>query len=113
MAKRTQDKRYVYPVQLDEPELEALSTITQSLNISKSEAIRDAVRNYAEQLKGVEVVRIREISRAQARKEILELLDMKDRAWASDIADELRLDIFLVNSILESLWSEKRVEPAD
>ena len=112
MATTKQVKRYVYPVQLDETELEALDTIAERLHLSKAEAIRDAVRNYAEQLKGIEVVKLREISRSQARKEILEFLDKRDRAWASEIADALRLDISLVNNILEGLWSEKRVEPA-
>jgi hypothetical protein len=111
MAITKQVKRYVYPVQLDETELDALDTITHRLRVSKSEAIRDAVRNYAEQLKGTEVVKIRQVSRSQARKEILELLEKKDRAWASDIADALRLDVSLVNRILEDLWSEKKVEP--
>jgi hypothetical protein len=101
----------VYPVQLDNAELEALETITDNLHISKSEAIRDSVRNYAEQVKGLEVIKIREISRSQGRKEILEFLDEHDRAWASNIADELRLDLSFVNSILEELWGEKRVEP--
>jgi DNA-binding MarR family transcriptional regulator len=59
----------------------------------------------------VEVVKIREISRSQARKEILEFLDREDKAWSSDIADGLRLDISLVNRILEELWGEKKVEP--
>jgi hypothetical protein len=113
MTATKQVKRYVYPVQLDESELKALDIITARLNLSKSEAIRDAVRNYAEQLKGIEVIKIREISRSQARREILEFLEGKDRAWASEIADALRLDIPFVNSILEGLWSEKRVEPTD
>jgi len=111
MATTKQIKRYVYPVQLDETELEALNAVIYRLHISKSEAIREAVRNYAEQLKGMEVVKLRQVSRSQARKEILEFLDKRDRAWASEIADALRLDITLVNNILEGLWSEKRVEP--
>jgi len=106
-----QAKRYVYPVQLDEEELEALNKIVERLGSSKSEAIREAIRNYAEQLRGVEVIKAREVSRAQARKEILEFLDKNDRAWASDIADSLRIDLSLVNSILEELWREERVEP--
>jgi hypothetical protein len=113
MTATKQLKRYVYPVQLDETELEALDAITKRLNVSKSEAIRDAVRNYAEQVKGIEVVKLREISRAQARKEVLEFLESRDRAWASEIADALRLDITLVNRVLEGLWSEKQVEPTD
>jgi hypothetical protein len=104
-------KRYVYPVQLDGADLENLETITENLHISKSQAIRDSVRNYAEQVKGLEVIKIREIPRSQGKKEILEFLDEHDRAWASKIADELRLDLSFVNSVLEELWSEKRVEP--
>ena len=58
-----------------------------------------------------EVMRIREVSRSQARKEILEFLQRNDRAWSSEIADSLRIDLSIVNSVLEELWSEKRVEP--
>ena len=113
MATTRQVKRYVYPVQLDERELEALDIIADRMHLPKSEAIRDAIRNYAEQLKGMEIVKIRDLSKAQARKEILEFLDKNERAWASDIADALRLDLSVVNKTLEDLWSEKRVEPAD
>jgi len=111
MATTKQIKRYVYPVQLDEDELESLNAITEMLSIHKSEAIREAIKNYAEQLKGVQVVKIRDLPKPQARKEILEFLQKRDRAWASEIADSLRLDMTMVNRILEELWSEKRVEP--
>ena len=111
MATTKQVKRYVYPVQLDDEELEALDTIVERLHSSKSEAIREAIRNYADQLHGLEIIRIREVSRSQARKEILEFLQKNDRAWSSEIADSLRIDLLVVNSVLEELWSEKRVEP--
>jgi metal-responsive CopG/Arc/MetJ family transcriptional regulator len=111
LATTKQIKRYVYPVQLDEEELEALDTIVEKLHSSKSEAIREAIRNYADQLRGAEVMKIREVSRGKARKEILEYLERNDRAWSSEMADLLRLDLTLVNSILEELWSEKRVKP--
>jgi len=106
-----QVKRYVYPVQLDEEELEALDTIVERLHGSKSEAIREAIRSYADQLKGTEVMKIRQVSRRQARKEILEFLQKNERAWSSEIADSLRIDLSLVNSILDELWGEKRIEP--
>ncbi|MGD0550822.1 MAG: ribbon-helix-helix domain-containing protein [Candidatus Bathyarchaeia archaeon] len=111
MATTKQVKRYVYPVQLDEEELEALDMIVERLHSSKSEAIREAIRNYADQLHGTEVMRIREVSRSEARKEILEFLQKNDRAWSSEIADSLRIDLSIVNSVLEELWSEKRVKP--
>jgi hypothetical protein len=40
LATTKQIKRYVYPVQLDEEELEALDTMVEKLHSSKSEAIR-------------------------------------------------------------------------
>jgi len=105
-------KRYVYPVQLDDDELKALDAIVGKLGTSKSAAIREAIRNYAEQLRGVEVVKWRDVSRLQARREILEYLSRHERAWSSEIADALRIDLSLVNRVLEELWGEKRVEPA-
>jgi len=107
LAIARQVKRYVYPVQLDEDELAALDAIVERLHSSKSEAIR----NYADQLKGTEVIKFREVSRRQARKEILEFLEKNDRAWSSEIADSLRIDLTLVNTILEELWNEKRIQP--
>jgi metal-responsive CopG/Arc/MetJ family transcriptional regulator len=48
LAITRQVKRYVYPVQLDEEELEALDAIVKRLHSSKSEAIREAIRKYAD-----------------------------------------------------------------
>lgn len=112
LATTKQVKRYVYPVQLDEEELAALDVILEKQGGTKSEAIKEAIRSYAEELRGLEVVKIRDIPRAQARREIVEFLDKKERAWASEIADALRVDLSLVNRVLEGLWAEKRVEPA-
>jgi len=112
LATTKQLKRYVYPVQLDKEELEALGRIVDKLGTSKSVAIREAIKNFAEQLRGMEIVKVRDVPRSQARKEILGFLAQKERAWSSEIADSLRIDLTLVNSILEELWGEKRVEPA-
>lgn len=57
-------------------------------------------------------MKIREVSRSQARKEILEFLEKNEEAWSSETADSLRIDLTLVSSILEELRREKRVEPA-
>jgi hypothetical protein len=111
LAPAKREKRYVYPVQLDDEELEALDAIVENLGTSKSEAIRMAIKGYSEQLRGMEVVKIRDLPRNQASKEILEFLNKKERAWSSEIADALRLDLSFVNGILQELWSEKRVEP--
>ncbi len=105
-------QRYIYPVDLTEVEQE-LNFIVNKLKISKAEAIREAIRHYAEELRGLEVVELRDIPREQAKKEILEYIKGKDRVWAGEIADALRLDLSLVNDILMELWSEGYVEPED
>jgi len=88
-----------------------VNVIVERTGKTKSEAIREAIRSLADEVKGTEVVKIREISRKQARREILEYLDKKERAWSSEIADTLRLDLTEVNRILEQLWGDGRVEP--
>ena len=104
--------RYVYPVDLTEVEKE-LKIITDKLKISKAEAIREAIRYYAEELRGIEVVELRDVPRDQAKKEIIEFIKDKDRVWADEISDALRIDLSLVNDILMELWSEGYVEPED
>ena len=105
-------QRYVYPVDLTEVEKE-LKIITDKLKISKAEAIREAIRYYAEELRGIEVVELRDVPRDQAKKEIIEFIKGKDRVWADEISDALRIDLSLVNDILMELWSEGYVEPED
>lgn len=112
LAVTKQVKRYVYPVQLDEDQLQALNMIVERTGKTKSEAIREAIRSFADEIKGMEIVKIRDISTRQARREILEYLDKNERAWSSEIADTLRLDLTAVSRILEQLWGEKKVEPA-
>ena len=104
--------RYVYPVDLTEVEKE-LKIITDKLKISKAEAIREAIRYYAEELRGIEVVELRDVPRDQAKREIIEFIKGKDRVWADEISDALRIDLSLVNDILMELWSEGHVEPED
>jgi hypothetical protein len=105
-------QRYIYPVDLTEVEKE-LNLIVEKLKVSKAEAIREAIRYYAEELRGLEVVEVRDIPREQAKKEIVEYIRGKERVWADEIADALRLDLSLVNDILMELWSEGYVEPED
>ena len=105
-------QRYIYPVDLTEVE-EELNFVVEKLKVSKAEAIREAIRHYAEELRGLEVMELREIPRERAKKEILEYIKGKERVWADEIADALRLDLSFVNDILMELWSEGYVEPED
>ena len=102
--------QYVYSVDLTEVE-EELKCITEKLKVAKAEAVREAIRFYAGELKGVEIVELRDIPKEQARKEIIDFIKGKERVWADEIADVLGLDLTFVNDILKELWEEGYVEP--
>lgn len=103
-------RRYIYPVDLTDSAGD-LSTIVQKLKASKAEAIRDAIKYYAEYLRGLKVVTYRNITKKQAKREIEKYLKGKDRVHADEISDALRLDISLVNGALLELWKEGWIEP--
>jgi hypothetical protein len=102
--------RLVYPVDLTE-NLENLNVITEKLGVSKAEAIRTAIKHYAEYVRGLEVVTYRKVSRKQARKEIERYLKGKSRVWTDEISANLLIDPGLVNEVLLELWKEGWVEP--
>ncbi len=106
----TRKTRVVYPISLGAEDNKLLEKLSERTGTSKAQAIRDAIRAYSDEVQGLEVVKLREVPKQQARKEILDYLKVHDRALTSDIADELKLDIVFVNEILEKLWSEDRVE---
>lgn len=103
-------RRYIYPVDLSDS-VGDLNTIVQRLKASKAEAIRDAIKYYAEYLRGLEVVTYRDITKKQAKREIEKYLKGKDRVHAGEISDALRIDISLVNGALLELWKEGWIEP--
>ncbi len=111
--KQKRGKREIYPVNLDKETGQALNTIMKRLGYSKAESIREAIKNYAEDVKGMQVVQIRDVSLNQAKKEVIEYLEKNGRTWSSDIALSLRLDPELVDRALEELWKEEEVQPVD
>jgi len=103
-------RRYVYPVDLGDS-VSDLSMIVKKLGASKADAIRGAIKYYAEYLRGLEVITYRKISVEQAKREIQKYLKGKDRVSADEISDKLRIDMGLVNETLLKLWQEGWVEP--
>ena len=103
-------ERLVYPVDIT-GSLKDLNAITEKLRVSKAEAIREAIKHYAEYARGLEVITYREVSKGHARKEIEQYLKGKDRVWTDEISDALRIDSGLVNEALLELWKEGWVEP--
>ncbi|MEW6222359.1 MAG: winged helix-turn-helix domain-containing protein [Candidatus Hadarchaeota archaeon] len=106
----TKSGRLVYPVDLTE-RADDLKAIAEKLRISKAEAVREAIKNYAEYIRGLEVVAYRQVSKAQARKEVQSYLRGKERVWADEISNALQIDLGLVNEVLLEMWKEGWVEP--
>lgn len=102
--------RFVYPVDLTDY-TDDLDTIVEKLGVSKAEAMREAIKHYAEYIRGLEVVTYRDVTKEQAKREIQKYLKGKNRVRADEISDVLRIDLSLVNEALLQLWGEGWVEP--
>jgi len=111
--KTTYAKGYVYPLKLPQDSLEDLERIMRKLGCSKAEAIRDAIRHYADYLEGLEVVNLRNVTEEEAKREVREFLKGKDRVSADEISNSLRIDMSLINKVLLELWQEGEVEPLE
>ncbi|ATZ60587.2 MAG: hypothetical protein BME93_00010 [Methanosarcinales archaeon Met12] len=109
-AATKQAHRYVYPVDLKDVN-ESLDIIVEKVGCSKADAIRDAIRHYAEYVHGLEVATYRSISNEQAKKDVQDYIKGKERIAADDISDALRIDMGMVNEALLELWQEGWVEP--
>jgi len=102
-------KREIYPIDITRQK-EKLEVICKKMGISKAEAIRDAIDFYYDYARGIKVIELRDVSKEQAGKEILEYIKEKGKAWTDEIADDLRIDIVVVNEILEELAEKGVVE---
>jgi hypothetical protein len=88
-----------------------LKKIMTKLEVNQSEALREAIKYYADQIDDVEILKLRDITFERAKKEISTYLKQKVRATNAQIADDLRLDIVLVNKVLNALWEVEVVDP--
>ncbi len=109
-VQRERRSRYIYPVTLDKKDRDALRFISDKLDSSNADAIREAINHFSEYLQGIEVVRPRKISNVQATKEIVEYLRGKERVYTDEIVDALNIDFDKVNRILMDLWQRRKVE---
>ena len=99
------------PLRIDRETIKELNDLVRKHGYrSRSELIREAIGDKLAQLKGMEIVRIRNISKKQAKEEILKYIRGKDRVYASDVAHDLRLDLQLVFDLIEELFQEEKVE---
>ena len=75
--------------------------------LNRSDFLRSAAR---EKLSTYHVEKVRHVSRKQAEKEILNLLDKHPVAYPSDIAAELGLELGMVMEIVLGLLAKREVE---
>jgi len=102
--------RKVYPVDITPIEKE-LTQIAEKLQISKAEAIRQAIRYYAEWVQDLKVITPRVIPLEEAKKEILKYLETKeDVVYTDEIAEALNLDFDLTHRALMELWKNGDVD---
>ncbi len=89
----------------EEDEIKKL--VEAGLYVSASEFIRDSVRKNLASLKAVQ---IRPVSKATAKKEILDYMKKHREAYASDVSEELGLDLDLVFTIMKEMSAEGVIE---
>ena len=102
------------PVRVGRDELEELNRLVEKHGYrSRSELIREAIADKLAQLRGAEVIKLRNISRERAKREILRYIKGKDRVYASDIANDLRLDLQLTFDLVKELFQAGKLEEAE
>jgi Arc/MetJ-type ribon-helix-helix transcriptional regulator len=78
---------------------------------SVAEFVRQAVRKYADELGSSRLVSFRDVSAAQAKREIIDYLKKHPGiVWPDEMAEELGIDYLLVLQVVRHLTSEGRVE---
>ena len=87
-----------------------MNLVENGFFINSSDFLREAIRD---KLKEYEIIEIRELPYDEARKEILNFCEKEQTFDISIIADELKLDIFYVNNIVEELIEEGIIEEVE
>ncbi|MDI6639715.1 MAG: ribbon-helix-helix protein, CopG family [Methanocellales archaeon] len=110
MEAKTKDM-FLPPTRIDTKLISELDDLVKRFGYSsRSELVREAIIDKISELKGMEIVQVRDIPKEEARKEILEYIKGKDRVYASDMAAELRLDLSLTFEIIDELFKEDALE---
>ncbi|MCP8307686.1 MAG: ribbon-helix-helix protein, CopG family [archaeon] len=104
-------KSKVIPIRFGEDVLQKIDSLLNKTGLrSRSEFIREAVRYYLENVAEMRVIKLRNISKDQAKKEILEYIKEREEAETFDIANDLRLDLNITMKVLKELWEEGRIK---
>ena len=81
---------------------------------SVAELVREAVRKYVDELGSSKLVVFRDLSFAQARREITDYLKKHPGVvWPDEMAEDLGIDYRIVLQVVQQLVGEGKVEVAE
>jgi len=104
-------KRTTVPISLSPEFVKQIDNVRAKLGYrSRNEVIRESIKHFLDEVGEMKIIKLRKVPRKKAKKEVLDYIQKKEIAYASDVADELRLDYRLVVDIIRELWEEKKVE---
>jgi Arc/MetJ-type ribon-helix-helix transcriptional regulator len=104
-------KVFLPPTRMDQRLIKELDELVERFGYhSRSDLIREAIGDKIEELRGREIVQLRNIPKDKARREIVEYLKGKDRVYAADLAEDLRLDLGFVFDMVKELFEAGQIE---
>lgn len=99
------------PVRFEHEQVQAIDEVMSKIGArSRSEFVREAVRHYLDTVKEMKIIRVRSLSKEQAKREIVDYLRDKKEAETFDIANDLRLELELTMQALRELWEEGSIK---
>ncbi|MDD3409169.1 MAG: hypothetical protein PHY33_07750 [Methanobacteriaceae archaeon] len=81
--------------------------VNKGLYLNSADFLREAIR---EKLRNINEINIKEMDHDTAKNKIINYCKENQKVLLSDIADDLELDIFLVNDIIDELINEGRLK---
>jgi len=111
IMERLVERELIVPVRFSKREIERIDKTVERVGAkSRSALIRDATEKYLQEVGSLRVIEIRnDVSRKDAKTEIVTYLRKHKEAETYDIANDLRLDLELTIKALKELWEEGRV----
>jgi metal-responsive CopG/Arc/MetJ family transcriptional regulator len=105
------ERELVVPVRFSRDEIDAIDKGVERLGTrSRSALIRDAIEKYLQETGSLKVIEIRsDVTRKDAKAEIVTYLKKHKEAETFDIANDLRISLDLTVKALKELWEEGRV----
>jgi len=108
MIKTTANKNKSVSTKLTPVEQEEINKIIAAgFFLNTSDFIRQAIRD---KIKEYKIINIRNIPKEQAKEEIKEYYKTNDKAYVSEVAEDLELELELVFEITDELEKENQLE---